>query len=157
MKNKHIIDELKKHPKDSDVSLILNINKNCLVETCYHHGQWKEYTFTCTTYTNWRRSTLEVDYIDLSDLIKILKKKDLVELSSVDFPNASIQDSSDGSVDVDDVDWPEEVPTDEEIEDLNKTDLYWDSEITDSECEFPIGSIWSLEININGDKITLED
>ena len=158
MKNKELVSKLKKYPKDSEVKLTFNLEKNCLVETCYHIGSWNEYKFSCSSYTNWRRSTIESEYVDLEELISLLKKKNLNEISSDDMSNISlsIQESSDGSVDVDEIEWTEETPTEEELEDLEKNDLYWDSEITDSEIEFPKGTIWYMDITVNGETFNID-
>jgi hypothetical protein len=94
----------------------------------------------------------------LEELISLLKKKNLNEISSDDMSNISlsIQESSDGSVDVDEIEWTEETPTEEELEDLEKNDLYWDSEITDSEIEFPKGAIWYMDITVNGETFNID-
>jgi len=57
----------------------------------------------------------------------------------------SIETSTDGDVDVTNVEW-EEPLTEEEESDFSPMDLYWDSEITDSELNFGIGSVHTMII-----------
>lgn len=156
MKNKQIVDQLKKIKTDSMVDIKLHITKYGLNETCYHSGTWKGYSFYCESSVNWKRSEAESE-MDLDDLIKLLKKKDLPEMSSVDFSNISLGEASDGSTEVSDIEWTDGEPTDDEKEDLDPMDLYWNSDINDADYEFPIGSIWMMEINIDGETFNIEN
>lgn len=156
MKNKVIVTELKKFDEDSEIKVKINLEKYSLMETCYHNGTWNGYNFSCTSYTNWKRGTLETSEFSLTDLINLLKKKDLNQMGSGDFPSMDVNETTDGSVEVEDIEWDGN-PTEEELEDLNKHDLYWDSEITDSEYEFNDGSIWFMEIDVNGEKFSIEN
>ena len=72
-------------------------------------------------------------------------------MQDVDFPDLSIETSTDGDVEVTNVEW-EETLTEEEESDFSPMDLYWDSEITDSELNFGTGSIHTMIIEQN-DKI----
>jgi hypothetical protein len=57
----------------------------------------------------------------------------------------SIETSTDGDVDVTNVEWDEPL-TEEEESEFRSMDLYWDSEITDSELNFGEGSIHTMVI-----------
>jgi len=94
-----------------------------------------------------------MDIIFLVHHIQIGKEE---QIGSGDFPSMDINETTDGSVEVEDIEWDGN-PTEEELEDLNKHDLYWDSEITDSEYEFNEGSIWFMEIDVNGEKFSIEN
>lgn len=156
MKNKEVVNQLKKHKEVSEIKVKINLEKYSLTETCYHNGIWNGYNFSCTSITNWKRGSLETGDFSLEDLIALLKKKNLSEIGSGDFPSMDIEETMDGSVEVEDIEWDGQ-PTEEELEDLNKHDLYWDSEITDSEYEFDEGSIWFMEIEVDGEKLSIEN
>lgn len=156
MKNKDIVNKLKNYGEDSTIKVKINLEKYSLVETCYHRGTWEGIGFSCTSYTNWKRGSLETNEFSLEDLITLLKKKNLNQMGSKDFPSMNVDENMDGSIDIEDIEWDEE-PTEEQLETLNKNDLYWDSEITDSEYEFDEGSIWFMEIEVNGEILSIEN
>ena len=69
-------------------------------------------------------------------------------MQDLDFPDLSIETTTDGEVDITNVEW-EEPLTEEEESEFISNDLYWDSEITDSELNFGTGSIFSMIIESN--------
>jgi hypothetical protein len=156
MKNKEVIKELKKYPKETSVNIRINLNKHCLGEECSHSGEWNGYPFSCSSYTSWKRGTLDDVGMTVEDLTKLLKKKEISEMCSVDFVELQLVENSDGDVSVDDIEWDGDGPTEEELEDLSEMDLYWDSDINDSEYEFNTNSIWLLEVTIGDDTIKIE-
>ena len=156
MKNKDIVNKIIKLAEDSNVKVKINLEKYSLIETCYHRGTWDGIGFSCTSYTNWKRSSLQTTDFSLDDLVTLLKKKTLNQMSNIDFPSMDVYENMDGSIEIDEIEWDEQ-PTEEQLEELNKNDLYWDSDITDAEYEFDEGSIWFMEIEINGELFTIEN
>lgn len=156
MKNKSVVEQLKKFPKDSDVSLKLKLTKYALTEICYHNGNWEGKPFYCESQSNWKHSEVESESVDLEELIELLSKNNLGDLCSDDFSNLSLGEATDGSIEVDEIEW-DDVLTEEEQDQVDKMDLYWNSDITDSELQFPSGSIWFMEINVNNETINIEN
>lgn len=139
---------------ESNIEVILNMQKYSVDETTWHYGKYDERDFTITAYTNWKRATLTLE-IDTDEFITLLKDVALIDIDS-DKLNGSmwIEESSDGDVDFDDF----EIENYNEEEEIDFYDLYWDSEIDDSELSFSAGSIWGLEVTLkDGEKITYEE
>lgn len=156
MKNKTIVNQLKKLPKDSEVNITMKLSKYSVTEICYHSGRWNEKGFYCESQTNWKHSEAESTNFELDELIELLSKKNIQELSSDDFGNLSLGDSTDGSIEVDEIEW-EEPLTEEEKDEVSPMDLYMNSDINDSDIQFDAGSIWFMEIDVNGEKFVIEN
>jgi hypothetical protein len=73
-------------------------------------------------------------------------------MQDLDFPDLNIETSTDGEVDVTNIEW-EEPLTEEEESEFSSMDLYWDSEITDSELTFGSGSIHTMIIEFEDNQI----
>jgi hypothetical protein len=151
MKNQNAIEELKKLNSDDYVKVTIDLYRKSLLEICYHTGSKFDKTFTCDTETTWRGASLVCEQFVVSELLELLESKDLIEMQDVDFPDLSIETSTDGDVDVTNIEW-EEPLTEEEESEFSPMDLYWDSEITDSELNFGTGSIHTMVIE-NSDSI----
>jgi hypothetical protein len=145
MKYKKIIEELKKFESTDTVEITIDMYKKSLVEICYHSGQMFNKNFTCDTETIWRGAELSNEGMVVSDLIELLEKKELSEMTDSDFNNLSIISSYDGGIEVSNINWESELTDDEKLE-LNENDLYWDSEITDCKVQFGPDSINSISI-----------
>lgn len=156
MKNKTIVEELQKFPKDTTASLNLKLAKYSVLEICYHSGNWDGVTFSCESQTNWKHAQAESDFVDLEELITLLSEKTIEEMSSDDFQNLSLGDSTDGSIEVDEIEFDGNL-TEEQRSEINPMDLYMNSDINDSDVTFPENSIWCMEINVNGEKFTIEN
>lgn len=145
MKNQNAIQELKKLDTDSSVKVTIDLYKKSLLEICYHTGSKFDKKFTCDSETTWRGASLVCEQFNVSELIELLESKDLIEMQDVDFPDLSIETTTDGQVDITNIEW-EEPLTEEEESEFISNDLYWDSEITDSELNFGTGSVFSMLI-----------
>lgn len=156
MKNKEVVNQLKKFPTDSNVTLTLKLTKYALTEICYHTGTWEGKSFSCESQSNWKHSEVKSDNVDLVELIDLLSKNNLSDLSSDDFSNLSLGESTDGSIEVDEIEWDGDL-TEEEQNEIDKMDLYWNSDINDSDLTFAPGSIWFMEINVNDETINIEN
>lgn len=157
MKNKNVVEELKKLDPDSYVKVTIDLYKKSLLEICYHTGSKFDKKFTCDSETYWRGANLVCEQFGVSELIYLLETKDLNEIQDVDFPDLSIETTTDGDVEVTNIEW-EEPLTEEEESEFTSNDLYWDSEITDSELNFNTGSIHTMVIETEDSTIaTISD
>lgn len=152
MNNQLAVEELKKLNSDDSVKVIIDLYRKSLLEICYHTGSKFDKKFTCDTETTWRGASLVCEQFNVGELIELLESKSLMELQDVDFPDLSIETTTDGDVDVTNVEW-EEPLTEKEESEFNSMDLYWDSEITDSELNFNTGSVHTMIIQFNDDEI----
>lgn len=150
--NDNVILELKKLDPNSDVKVTIDLYRKSLLEICYHTGSMFDKKFTCDSETTWRGASLVCEQFLVSELIELLESKQLTDLQDVDFPDLSIETTTDGDVDVTNIEW-EEPLTEEEQSEFVSNDLYWDSEITDSELNFGTGSIHTMVIESNGNVI----
>lgn len=148
MKNESVISELKKLNSDDYVKVTIDLNRKSLLEICYHNGYKFDKKFSCDSETTWRGSSLVCEQFNVSELLELLETKNLSEMQDLDFPELSIETSTDGDVDVTNVEWDEPL-TEEEESEFSPMDLYWDSEITDSELNFGTGSIHTMIVEHN--------
>jgi len=146
--NENAINELKKLDPESTVKVTIDLYRKSLLEVCYHTGSKFDKKFTCDSETTWRGASLVCEQFTVSELIELLETKNLIEMQDLDFPDLSIETTTDGEVDITNVEW-EEPLTEEEESEFVSNDLYWDSEITDSELNFGTGSIFSMIIESN--------
>jgi len=152
MTNIQIIEELKKLNTDDSVKVSIDLYRKSLLEICYHTGSKFDKKFTCDTETTWRGATLVTEQFNVGELVELLESKKLTDMEDVDFSDLSIENSIDGEVDVTNIEW-EEPLTEEEESEFSPMDLYWDSEITDSELSFGTGSIHTMVIEFNDNQI----
>ena len=152
MKNQNAVKELKKLSPDSTVKVTIDLYRKALLEICYHTGSKFDKKFTCDSETTWRGASLVCEQFDVSELIELLESKDLSEMQDLDFSDASIEESTDGNVDVTNVEW-EEPLTEEDESEFSPMDLYWDSEITDSELNFGTNSIHTMIVEFEDQEI----
>lgn len=145
MKNESAILELKKLNPEDFVKVTIDLYRKSLLEICYHNGYKFDKKFSCDSETTWRGATLVSEQFNVSELIDLLETKDLIEMQDLDFPDLSVEITSDGDVDVTNVEWDEPL-TEEEESEFSPMDLYWDSEITDSELNFGTGSIHTMVV-----------
>ena len=145
MKNQIAIEELKKLSPDDSVKVTVDLYRKSLLEICYHNGSKFDKKFSCDTETTWRGASLVCEQFVVSELLELLESKALTDMQDVDFPDLSIETTTDGDVDVTNIEW-EEPLTEEEESEFSPMDLYWDSEITDSELNFGTGSIHTMTI-----------
>jgi hypothetical protein len=152
MNKEQVIQELKKLSPESTVKVSIDLYRKSLLEICFHTGTKFNKKFTCDTETTWRGANLVTEQFDVKELIELLESKNLIELQDVDFPDLSIETSTDGDVDVTNIEW-EEPLTEEEQSEFSDMDLYWDSEITDSELSFGSGSVHTMIIEFENQEI----
>jgi len=152
MKKQEVIQVLKSLDQDSSVKVTIDLYRKSLLEICYHTGSKFDKKFTCDTETTWRSASLVCEQFNIKELIELLESKELKDMEELDFPDLSLETSTDGGVDVTNIEW-EEPLTEEEESDFSPMDLYWDSEITDSELNFGSGSIHTMIIEFEETEI----
>jgi len=152
MKNQNAVEELKKLSPDSTVKVTIDLYRKALLEICYHTGSKFDKKFTCDSETTWRGASLVCEQFDVLELIELLETKDLSKMQDLDFSDASIEESTDGDVDVTNVEW-EEPLTEEDESEFSPMDLYWDSEIKDSELNFGTNSIHTMIVEFEDQEI----
>lgn len=153
-KNQTAVEELKKLDTDSSVKVTFDLYRKALLEICYHTGSKFDKKFTCDSETTWRGSSIVCEQFNVGELIELLEAKNLSEMQDLDFPDMSLEQSTDGDVDITNVEWESPLTEEEEIE-FTPMDLYWDSEITDSELNFGTGSIHTMVIE-SDDKVIIK-
>jgi hypothetical protein len=157
--NKKEITEHLKQLKDQEqlVNAILTLEKNSINEISYHSGTWNDHEFTCVSSTNWRSAEAVVE-ISVEEMIELLDNKDLIEINWQDFENVSLGEASSSDVTVSEIEWLDEAPTDEEMaeNEFNDMELYWNSDITECECQFESGSVLSISFTINDFKYIIK-
>jgi hypothetical protein len=153
MKNKKVINELKKLDLAQPTKVTIIFNRKSLNEVNYVNGTWEEKNYFCEASTNWRSAELFTEEFSVEDLIKLLKRKKISEIDQSDFNDLQLVEASDGSTDVYDIEW--DVVLTEEEQELAPSgmDMYWDGEITDSDYEFSNDAIYEFKIE-SGDYST---
>lgn len=146
MKNKNVIEELKKLNPEDQTKVTLIFNKKSLNEINYINGTWEEKNYFCEASTNWRSGELFTEEMNVDELMKLLKKKNISELDQSDFNDLQLVEASDGSTDIYDVEWDVELTEEEEERAPSGMDMYWDGDITDNSYEFSSDSIYELKI-----------
>lgn len=156
MKNEKVVEELKGLNPEEYVEIRLQFNKKSLVEVCYHAGIKFDKKFTCDSESLWRTAEAKTESMTVSDIIEILEEKSLDELCDLHFDGLTLEESVDGSVDVTNIEWEEPLTEEEEL-DFSSNDLYWDSDITDSELQFNEGAIYSMTIKCGDYETQIEN
>jgi hypothetical protein len=157
MKNKNILKELKKLNPDDTTKVTLIFFKKALNEINYVNGTWEEKNYFCEASTNWRSAELFTEEMSISEIIELLKKKNISELDQSDFNGLQLLESTDGSTDVYDIEW-DDVLTEEELERApSGMDMYWDGDITDTDYEFTTDSIYEMKIECGDYSITINE
>lgn len=155
MKNKEIVSELKKLKPEETAKVTIICGKKCLNEINFINGTWEGKNYSCEASTNWRTGELNTEEMTVEDLIKLLKKKELSDLSESDFIGLQMGEATDGSTDVYNIEWSEQLTEEEEDLAPSGMDMYWDGDIDDVEYEIAPGGIWELTIEIGDYSTTI--
>jgi hypothetical protein len=140
---------------DQELSIVIDLPHG-LGETNYHRGMWRDmWGFTCTSSVGWKRGSLKTESMYMSDLIDLLKEKDLSEMVDSDFPCLELGETWNGNTDVKDIEWDNQ-PPEEDLDELDTMELYNESEITDCEYEFSEGQVESLTIKVRKDTLFID-
>ena len=139
-------------------SILLSLTKWSLVEYTEHYGNYEGSDFNLEADTNWKWARLGYDVGDLDFLIQTLENLPLGEIGSMDLTQHFIcEDMSDGDTEIIASDFTPEL-SEELAEEIDLYELYWDSEINNSEYHFDKGSIFQIEITLKeGEPIIFEE
>lgn len=148
MKNKSIVDELRKLNPEDNVKITIVCGKKCLDEINYVSGTWEDKTYSCEASTNWRSAELTTQEMTVVDTISLLENKELSDMDASDFSGIQMEGATDGSTDVYDIEWSEPLTEEEEEIAPSGMDMYWDGDITDVEYEISLGGIIELKIEV---------
>ena len=147
MKNKRIVNQLKKFDENDAAKITLTMGRKTLTEICYHRGDWNKKSFICDSVTSWRSAELFTEDMSVDEIIELFNNKNLNELQDTDFHGLSVIETNDGSTEIQNLEF-EQPLSESEDEELNLMDLHNFSEITDFQYEFEPGSIESIKIEI---------
>ncbi len=139
-------------------SILLSLTKWSLVEYTEHYGNYEGSDFNLEADTNWKWARLGYDVDDLESLIETLENLPIGEIGSMDLTQHFIcEDMSDGDTEIIASDFTPEL-SEELAEEIDLYELYWDSEINNSEYHFDKGSIFQIEITLKeGEPIIFEE
>ena len=138
---------------EDPTKITIIFNKKSLNEINYVNGTWEGKNYFCEASTVWRSAELFTEEMNVGELIKLLKKKNISEINESDFNNLELVESSDGSTEIDNIEWDVELTEEEKELAPTGMDMYWDGDITDSDYEFSPDAIYELKIE-SGDFIT---
>ena len=153
MKNKQIVEELKKLNPEDSTKITIICGKRCLDEINYVSGTWEDKTYTCEASTNWRTGELYTEEMTVEDVIKLLKKKEIFNMDVNDFSGLQMGEATDGSTDVYDIEWSEPLTEEEEEIAPSGMDMYWEGDINDVDYEIAPNGIVEITIEV-GDYTT---
>lgn len=142
-----IIKELKDYIDNDDLVIRLSFGRKSLSETLYVNGTWEGKDYSITADICWRSGELKTTYMDVSELIDLLKKKTISEMTHKDFTDLELVETRDGDTSFYDLEWSEPLTEEEQDDAPSEWDMYNDGEINDSFYEFD-GGIDSLKIEV---------
>jgi hypothetical protein len=157
MKNKEVVVELKKLNPEDITKVTIICGKKCLDEINYVTGTWEGKNYSCEASTNWRTGELYSEEMTVEELIKLLKKKNLSDLSASDFLGLQMGEATDGSTDVYNIEWSEPLTEEEEEIAPSGMDMYWEGDIDDVDYEIAPGGISELTIEVGDYSTTITE
>ncbi len=159
MKNAKLVKELETNYENflfDNVEIIFHLPYGVL-ETTYHTGTWNDdYPFSCECDMSWSCGEFKTSYHNLTDLIDVLKEKTVSEISNKDFDDIELLMTRSGDVTINKIKWEEKKPSKKLLEDLDRMDLYNNSDINDSEYHIDPGTIDCIEVKLRKGKDTLK-
>jgi hypothetical protein len=157
MKNKNVLEELKKLNPEFQAKITITTNRKSLVEINYINGSWEGKNYFCEASTLWRAAELVTEEMNVSDVITLLENKTISEINETDFSDLQLVESSDGSTEVDDIEW-DNILTEEEQEIApSGMDMYWNGDITDCDYQISPNGIFEMKIETEGFSITINE
>ena len=148
-----IIRELRDYMNADGLVITLSFGKRCLSETCYVSGEWEGKNYSTTMITDWRSGELKTTEMDVFDLVKLLRNKNISDMNEKDFSGLELVETRDGNNSFQDTEWDEPLTEEEQDEAPSEWDMYNQGDINDSFYEFD-GGIDSLTIEV-GDYSTI--
>ena len=147
-----IVRDLRDYMNSDDLLIKLSFGKKSLTEVLYVDGEWENKTYSVTVNINWRSGELKTTEMDVSQLVNLLKTKNISEMTHEDFSGLELVETRDGDTSFYDLEWSEPLTEEEEEIAPSGMDMYNDGDINDSIYEFD-GGIDKIEIRV-GDYVT---
>lgn len=147
-----VIRELRDYMGADDLVITLSFGRKCLNETLYVSGEWEGKDYSLTADINWRSGELKTTEMDVFELVKLLKTKNISEMTHKDFSGLELVETRDGDTSFYDLEWSEPLTEEEQEVAPSEWDMYNDGDINDAWYEFD-GGIDKLEIRV-GDYAT---
>ena len=72
-----IIRELKDYMNNDSLTITLSFGRKCLTETLYVSGDWEGNNYSISADINWRSGELKTTEMDVFQLVKLLKNKNI--------------------------------------------------------------------------------
>ena len=151
-----IIRNLKDYMNNDSLTITLAFGKRCLSETCYVSGEWEGKTYSTTMITDWRSGELKTTEMDVFELVKLLRNKNIGEMTDKDFSGLELLETRDGNNSFQDTEWSEPLTEEEEDEAPSEWDMYNKGDINDSFYEFD-GGIDTLTIEVGNYSTTITE
>lgn len=151
-KNAVVIRDLRDYIGSDGLEISLTFGKKSLSETLYVNGSWEGKDYSVTADITWRSGELKTTYMDVSELVELLKTKNISEMTHKDFTDLELVETRDGDTSFYDLEWSEPLTEEEQDEAPSEWDMYNDGEISDAWYEFD-GGIDTLTIRV-GDYVT---
>jgi hypothetical protein len=151
-----IIRDLKNHMNNDSLTITLSFGRKCLTETLYVSGGWEGNSYSISADINWRSGELKTTEMDVFQLVKLIRNKNITEMTHEDFSGLELIETRDGDTSFYDLEW--DSPLTEEEQELapSEWDMYNQGEINDSWYEFN-GGIDSITIEVGDYSITITE
>lgn len=151
-----IINELRDYIDAEGLEITLTFGRKSLSETLYVNGEWEGKSYSITADINWRSGELKTTFMDVSELVELLKTKSISDMTHKDFTDLELVETRDGDTTFYDLEWSEPLTEEEQDEAPSEWDMYNDGEISDAWYEFD-GGIDTLTIEIGDYSTTITE
>lgn len=151
-----IIRELKDYMNVDSLTITLSFGRKCLNETLYVSGSWEGNGYSISADINWRSGELKTTEMDVFQLVKLLRNKNIMEMTHKDFSGLELIETTDGDTSFYDLEWDSTLTEEEQELAPSEWDMYNQGDINDSWYEFD-GGIDSLTIEVGDYSITITE
>jgi hypothetical protein len=151
-----IIRDLKNYMNNDSLTITLSFGRKCLTETLYVSGGWEGNSYSISADINWRSGELKTTEMDVFQLVKLIRNKNITEMTHEDFSGLELIETRDGDTSFYDLEW--DSPLTEEEQELapSEWDMYNQGDINDSWYEFN-GGINSITIEVGDYSTTITE
>ena len=151
-----IVRDLKDYMNNDSLTITLSFGRKCLSEILYVDGEWEDKSYSVTADINWRSGELKTTEMDVFQLVKLLRNKNISEMTHQDFTGLELLETRDGDTSFYDLEWSEPLTEEETEVAPSEWDMYNRGDINDSWYEFN-GGIDSLTIEVGDYSTTITE
>jgi hypothetical protein len=151
-----IVRDLKDYMNNDSLTITLSFGRKCLSEILYVDGEWEDKSYSVTADINWRSVELKTTEMDVFQLVKLLRNKNISEMTHQDFTGLELLETRDGDTSFYDLEWSEPLTEEETEVAPSEWDMYNQGDINDSWYEFN-GGIDSLTIEVGDYSTTITE